>query len=167
MDFLEIKEFAMTGFYRTTCCVVCALTVLCGFGAQADVFGRCLTEVFDQKMTVYAMPDDLKLQLKLQKEIDPIPIPKEVLDDEGKLKEDFSYKLSFKEYKDRFVLEKPLEVRAENGRRYMISPETAFEFMPPPESQLRVVFVPQINVWQGVKSVQLKIKDLQAIAERI
>jgi len=33
------------------------------------------------------------------------------------------------------------------------------EVMPAPDSQIRVAFVPQINIWQGVKSVQLKIKD--------
>jgi len=35
------------------------------------------------------------------------------------------------------------------------------DVMPAPDSQIRVVFVPQINIWQGVRSVQLKIKDLQ------
>jgi len=38
------------------------------------------------------------------------------------------------------------------------------DLMPDPNSQIRVVFVPQINTWQGVKSVQLKIKDIQTAA---
>jgi len=37
------------------------------------------------------------------------------------------------------------------------------DVMPDANSKVQVVFMPEINIWQGVKSLQLKIKDFQTI----
>lgn len=35
--------------------------------------------------------------------------------------------------------------------------------IPPPNSSVQVVFVPEINVWQGSRKIQLTVKDLQVV----
>jgi Flp pilus assembly protein TadB len=125
----------MIGSYRTVCVVICGVILLCGFGAHAYGAARCVTdELHDKKTAAYAMPDDVTIELQLRKEKDLIPIsnPKEVLDDESALKENFLYKFPFSEYKGRYVLKKSLEVQANNGERYLLSPEKAFELEPLP-----------------------------------
>ncbi|MBW1679265.1 MAG: single-stranded-DNA-specific exonuclease RecJ [Deltaproteobacteria bacterium] len=37
------------------------------------------------------------------------------------------------------------------------------DFIPSPDSQVRVVFTPEINIWRDVKRLQIKMKDLQII----
>jgi hypothetical protein len=95
-------------------------------------------------MTAYATPDNVTLELKLLKEKDLISIsnPKEVLNEEGALKENFLYKLSIENYKDRYVLKKSLEVQAENGQRYLLSPETPIELKSAPRSASYTAIIP-------------------------
>jgi len=55
-----------------------------------------------------------------------------------------------------------LKMRVGNGRSSLDAIGFGMgNVMPASDSQIRVAFVPQINIWQGVKSLQLKIKDLQ------
>jgi len=37
--------------------------------------------------------------------------------------------------------------------------------IPDPDSEIRIVFIPEINIWKGIKRLQLKIKDIQVITE--
>jgi len=123
----------MTWFYRTICGVICGLMLTCGFGVHAYGSGRCVTEVLHKGTKVYAISDDLTLELQLQmkKDLISVPNPKTVLNKEGVLKKDFLYTLPSEKYKKRYELKKSLVVQAENGQRYLLSSETAFQLVPP------------------------------------
>lgn len=121
----------MTGFHRTICGVICGLMLICNSGAHAYGADRCVTEVLNKKTTAFPVSDDLTFELKLQKGKDliSIPNPEEVLDEKSALKEDFTYTLPPEKYKVRHELKKELDVRAEDGQRYRLSPETPFELV--------------------------------------
>ena len=76
------RRVAMAGSYRSICVVICGGMLLCGFGAYAYGADRCVTDQLHNKTAAYAMPNDVTLELQLQKEKDviSIPNPKEVFD---------------------------------------------------------------------------------------
>jgi hypothetical protein len=120
-------------FYCIICFAVCGLMFFCGLGATAYGASRCMTEVLDKETTVFAITNDLKLRLHLKKGKDKISIsnPKDVLNDEGALIENFPYQLSSEKFTEECEIKKPLVVQAEDGKRYLVAPETQVQLAPP------------------------------------
>ncbi|MFH0728258.1 MAG: hypothetical protein V2B19_18205 [Pseudomonadota bacterium] len=124
----------MAGLYRTIIGMICGLMFLCGFDVTAYGAGGCVTEVLDKETTAFVVSGNPAFGLQLKKENDLIPIsnPKEVLNEEGVLKENFLYPLPSGKYKEGYELKNPIVVQAENGQRYSLAPETAFQLVFPP-----------------------------------
>jgi len=91
-----------------------------------------VSEVLVGEKTVFPVSDNLSFEYELKKGEDliSIPNPKEQLDEQGALKDDFLYTLPQGAYGDRRELNNLLKVRTENGQEYQLSPKTPYTLLP-------------------------------------